>query len=929
MRSLALWRSALALTFLTLAVSRVDAVVTFRNSARLAVTVGTDGPQAIALGDVNKDSWPDILFVDFDADQVGVLLNDREGGFGTDAGRFDTGPGPVAVATGDFDRDGNLDIVTVNFDNRTVTVWYGDGLGAFQGRQDYSVKSEGEDELPVAVAVEDYNNDQIPDLAVLKDTLVYLLKSNGNSRTFTPFAPAAIRTRSRGGFAITTGQFDGNSFPDLAISNEGSDNVSVFLGQGDGTFRGARLLNTGSGPAGIVTGDWDVDATEDIAVVDSFELGDLNVSLLYGNGDGTFQERVETTAQTDSVAIAAADLDSSGRLDFAVTMVTTGQFNVFVLLYDPSDPSADNGYVLQAPSGLSLGQGQVAVQAGDLNNDGRPDLVALGEDTEVIGVFLNTTGDATPTRPAGSVTPTPPASPSPPPPTPTGPTVTATPTATRTPTATPTFVPVPYGVCSTAVGGQPVSVTTGTLKGLGPPFIAVADKANNKVAILTAQISSGAADPCAVLGLQRGVDVQNIAAPVAVLARDLDGDNNGDLAVVGSAGLSVFYGDGTGTFVAASSNPMPAGGAPRSVAVADFNRDGGLDVIVANESSDDASIFLGSGQRQFAAACPVPVGRRAGLVAASDLNVDGRQDFVVASANDVRVLLQKAPASPTPGTPSSCSTLPGFTLLTLLDLPAAAQGEALVVASFDPSDTVPDLAVALSAGSNSGSLLVLFGRSASGGSVMYERQNPVTVPAVSGSIRPAAPSALGAGDVTRNGRTDLVVADRNNDDVAVFLANGTGGFGSPILIPVGGIRPVALAMSDIDGDGRSDAVTANEGDSSISILLTSKPPPTPTPPPSATPTITTTFTVTATPTASATETVTPTPSATTTGTRTRAPTSTPTLTPTATFKPGTINLQGSSCAIAGTRPDSGSPLALSLAACVLALARWRVRSHAQ
>ncbi len=101
---------------------------------------------------------------------------------------------------------------------------------------------EGErNDIPTAVAVADYNNDLRPDLAVLNDSSVYLLMSNGD-RIFTPASPASIGTRSFGGTAITTGLFNADSFPDVAVSNLDSDNISVFLGNGNGTFKAATLL---------------------------------------------------------------------------------------------------------------------------------------------------------------------------------------------------------------------------------------------------------------------------------------------------------------------------------------------------------------------------------------------------------------------------------------------------------------------------------------------------------------------------------------------------------------------------------------------------------------------------------------------------------------------------------------------------------------
>jgi hypothetical protein len=903
------------------------------NAARLSsVDVGSDGPQAIALADVNKDNRPDIIAVSQTTDEVNIFLNDGSGGFGGGPNSFNVGAGPTAVGVGDFDQDGNMDIVTVNIDSNTVTILFGDSTGSFNaGRQDYAVN-----DTPVAVAVDDYNNDRKPDLAVLNDKTVYLLMSNGD-RTFTPPAVNPLNTRSAGGTAITTGLFNADSFPDLAISNIDSGNVSVFLGNGNGTFKGATLANVGSGPDGIVTGDWDGDSKIDIAVVDSTEIADMNVTLLFGNGDGTFQNAAPTTAETDSVAIAKADFDASGRLDFAVTNVSGLDNTVNVLLYDPSAQNAENGFALQDQiTGLALGQGQVAVQAADLNADGRPDLIALGEDAGTIGVFINTTGQAiTPTSPSsGTPTPTPP---NPSSPTLTSPPATGTPTPTRTPTATATPIPIPYGVCNTnqpgepAVGGQPVAVAVGLFKNLRRQFIAVADQSGNRVVIITAQITSGAADACAVLGLQHWVDETNIAAPVALLAQDLDGDNNDDLAVVGSGGLSVFYGDGNGGFVKGAGSPMPAGTAPHTLAVADFNRDGRLDVIVADDDSNNSSIFLNSDpnppHRSFAAACPIPVGRKAGLVIAQDLNLDGLQDFAVASGEtiDISVFLQKPPGSPTPGTLPPCSTLAqSFRGLTPLNLPAKPQ--ALVVDSFDLSDAIPDFAVAMSAPSGNGSFVVFLGHAGSSGDVSYQRQNPVAVPTPPvGALQQSSPSALGSGDITRDGRTDLVVADRNNNDVALFFANGNGSFGSALLESVNGSTPVGLTMKDIDGDGRPDVVVANQ-DGSVSVLISSKPPATPIPPPTATPTVTPTATITGTETPTATPTPTSTQTATTTATRTRVPTLTPTPIGSPTLKPGAIGLNGS-CAVDPSGRGGAGALHLSFAALAFVWRRrWRVKA---
>ena len=436
-----------------LAPAASPAAVTFSNTARLSVNVGSDGTQAIALADVNKDNRPDIIAVGQNTNEVSVLLNDGNGGFGGPPSAFNVGAGPVAVGTGDFDRDGNVDVVAVNGDSDTVTILFGDGTGSFNaGRRDYSVDSG-----PVSVAVADLNNDQIPDLAVLSDSTVYLLKSNGD-QTFAPFSPASIATHSTGGFAIAAGLFNADAFPDLIISNIDSDNVSVFLGNGNGTFKAARLYNTGSAPAGVAVADFDGDGKQDIAVVDSGEPTYLNMSLFFAKGDGTFADDVRTTAEIEALAIAVADLDLDGRPDLAVT--SSSEFNVLsIVLNSPTDATAEGGFVLAQD--LFVGQPPVAVQTGDLNGDGRADVVLLGQDESTIDVLLNTMGNETPS-PTATLTPTR--------------TATATPTATLEPSPSATPTPLVRISVGSAIGrpGEAVDVTV-SLVSSGVPVAATAN----------------------------------------------------------------------------------------------------------------------------------------------------------------------------------------------------------------------------------------------------------------------------------------------------------------------------------------------------------------------------------------------------------------------------------------------------------------------
>lgn len=947
-----------------------EASITFQ--VRSTVSFSTQdpagpGPQAIAVADLNGDGKDDLVVARPQTGVVDVFLNDGKGNLGDGSGNvgepsdtLETGAVPVAVTVGDLDHDGKPD-VAVAYENGPVTAFLGDGDGTFTEADTFETNTP-----LVGLVATDLDGDLRDDLAVLSNSTVYLLKFQ-TDETFTTFTSPSISTRGNGAFAIAAGQIKSHNDFDLAVSNTVSGSVSVLFNNGDGTFQQPPIVvqndsTTGVGittPHGLAIGDFDGDQISDIAVISGTDTL-ATVVILVGDGNGKFT--LEDTASTSSadigaVAITAVDLDHDGKMDLAVGSANenSGEIQLFCqqdskVCLDTSERASGTVANFQIQSSIGALTGSVsAIQTGDLDGDGRKnDLVAVQAGGGSIKVLINTTGQAgQPTTPptSGSPTPTagtPPAvtpTPTPPPP------LTATPTPTATPIPT-----APYGLCFSRdvqpdLGnlGKPAAVVTGDFNHDGNQDIAVADNQNDSIILLLSHIDSGGANACAVLGLTRddNNEITEIAKPVAMATADLDRDGTPDLAVVGADGLSVFFGDRAGGFDEDIDNPMPAGTKPVSVAIADFNRDGLPDIIVANKDSNDVSIFFNLGDQTFDSPCQISVGRNADLVIARDLNGDGRQDFAIASkqTNDVLIFLQ-AGSSPTatPGASSSCP----ITFMSLNGPSRLQQPQSMIADILDTSNMIPDLVVAMArptatptgspistpttgSGSN-GAVDVFLGSSSSSGGVIYGQGLPLATPATppAGATpggTPAAffPSALGSADVNRDGRTDLIVTDRNNDDVVVYLGNSNGSFGTPLIpVAIGGKSPIALAVSDMDGDGVPDVVTANEGDGSISILLSSRPPPTPTPLPTNRPTETATATATATSTPVATETPSATPTNTRTGTPQPSLTPIPSATEIPTLKPGTVGLQGS-CAFDPTPRRDWSWMSVSV---LLLAARW-------
>src|SRR5271157_982622 len=166
----------------------------------------------------------------------------------------------------------------------------------------------------------DNRDDQI-DLHVPAGTDYLEVENLGGTGTYTlttslmpstsPFQPITLSTGTEPG-AIVAGDFKGDGRTDLAVANTGSDDVSVLLGNGDGTFQNQARYAAGFGPSALVVGDFDGDGDSltDLAVANYLSN---DVSVLLGNGDGTFQNQVRYAAGFGPSALVAGDFTGDGR----------------------------------------------------------------------------------------------------------------------------------------------------------------------------------------------------------------------------------------------------------------------------------------------------------------------------------------------------------------------------------------------------------------------------------------------------------------------------------------------------------------------------------------------------------------------------------------------------------------------------------------
>ena len=340
---------------------------------------------------------------------------------------------------------------------------------------------------------------------------------------------ASLQTYATGTnpYSIAVGDFRGVGITDLAVANNSDGTVSVLLGNGDGTFATAKDYKVGNSPYAVAMGDFNGDGIPDLVAAN---YGDDTVTVLLGVGDGTFLPQTPVAAGSMPSAVAVGDFNKDGILDIAVADYSGGPGSVSILLGN------GNG-TFQAAKSTTVGNSPYGIALADFNGDGLLDVVTANFGSNNASVLLGN-GD---------------------------------------------------GTFQTAV-----------------PYV----------------VASGGSN----------------AYGVAV--GDFNADGLPDIAIASTGNVSVFLNQGTGLFSAAVG--YPAGTGAYAIAVGDFNLDGKADLAVANVNSQNLSILMGAGDGTFGSPGNTLAGGTPQAVAVGDFNGDGRPDFasaVTGTSNYAAVLL--------------------------------------------------------------------------------------------------------------------------------------------------------------------------------------------------------------------------------------------------------------------------------------------------
>lgn len=349
------------------------------------------------------------------------------------------------------------------------------------------------------------------------------------------FAPKQDFATGLGPWSLATADVNGDGRLDLITANDGENNVvftgsgalpalSVLLGNGDGTFAAKQDFAVGRFPRSVAAADVNRDGHLDLITSD----GDRNaVSVLLGRGDGTFAPRQNFAIGYDPAFVTAADVNGDGKPDLIA--ISESPSNLISVLLGNGDGT------FAAKNDFATGSVPTTVTAADVNGDGKLDLIANAVVSDAVSVLLGH-GDGT-------------------------------------------FAPHR----EFPTGAHPWSAAAADVNGDGKLDLIVADSFGGGVSVL---LGNGDGTFAAKQ------EFPTATSPMSVTTGDMNGDGKLDIITANrnSNNVSVLLGNGDGTF--AGGQDLATGRYPTSVTAIDVNGDGKLDVLAADYDGNAVSVLL-------------------------------------------------------------------------------------------------------------------------------------------------------------------------------------------------------------------------------------------------------------------------------------------------------------------------------------------------
>jgi hypothetical protein len=776
-------------------------------SSPISFSTGTDsGPCSFAIGDFNNDSRADIVVANNETNNAAVYLGNGDGSFSNQAiSSFDGIPLPVSVDVGDLDKDGRLDFVVVSQQFGFVRIFFGDDDNQFSNQPILLI---GLDSKPVWVRIADFNNDNCSDIAVINRLAgtvgLFIGSCNSNFQYVTVFSVGT----GAGPNAGAIGDLNGDGRMDIVVNIYYNRAFQVLLGNGNGTFISSATYSIDSlaRPSWSTIGDWNNDNLLDI-VVSSCDTN--NMFMFLGNGDGTFSVgRTYSTGQNSCpLSSAAGDLNKDGILDLVSANAKSGTVGVFLgytymngireATYSTGSAShpqaiglghftdhsnqidvvlanyglSNVGILEEYPDGtfpiqkmFSTGplSFPTSIAINDVNNDSRQDVVVANSALGNVGIFYG------------------------------------------------------YGngsfrsqkIYSTVRYSSPQSVITGSFNNDTRIDIAV-------VYVDSGSVSTMLRYDTTVFIKQNDYFTGPQFYPHAVAVGHFNNDGYWDFVTVnrGNQSISIFLGLPNGTFTGPTMYATGKKSPSYAVVVGYFNNDTYLDIVVSHYSISSISVFLGLGNGTFLGPnlifidLPELSGSSSGSqayesggsselegMAVGDFNEDKQLDLVLVfgAASGIGVFLGRDDGTFDDPVPYHTGTAVNSIYVAVGDL---------------NNDTHLDLVVTNLASSN----IIIFQGYGNGTFFLAGNYSTGTN---------SAPRPVVAVDLDKDGHTDIVVGNSGSDNICVFYGYGNISFTQPMFYPIDtGSLSYGVVVSDFNNDGQLDIGVANYGANNFAILL--------------------------------------------------------------------------------------------------------------